>query len=286
MKLCRFDDDRLGVVEGDHVRDVTAALEALAPLRWPLPPGDPLIAGFAGLRPVIAAAAARAPRRRLADVKLKSPVANPTKLIGAPINYNDHVAESRQDQGIAHGREIKTIGDWGLFLKANSALVGPSEGVTLRFPERRNDHEAELAVIIGKTGSNIAERDAFAHIFGYAIGLDMTVRGPELPSFRKSVDSYAVLGPWLVTQDEIADPDALDFALWVNGAPRQKSNTRYLVYGVARLIAYASSFYTLHPGDVIYTGTPAGVGPVQPGDVMRIAMQGIGAMEVAVRAEA
>ncbi|MBI3514676.1 MAG: fumarylacetoacetate hydrolase family protein [Proteobacteria bacterium] len=284
MRLCRFDDDRLGLIEGDYVRDVSAALEALPAPRWPLPPGDPLIANFERVRPAIAAAAARAPQRPLAAVRLKSPVANPNKLIGAPINYNDHVEESRKDQGIAHGREIKTIGDWGLFLKANSALVGPSEGVALRFIDRRNDHEAELAVIIGTGGSNIAERDAFAHIFGYAIGLDMTVRGTELPSFRKSIDSYAVLGPWLVTKDEIADPDALDFALWVNGELRQKSNTRHLVYGVARLIAYASSFYTLHPGDVIYTGTPAGVGPVKPGDVMRIEMQGIGAMEVAVRA--
>jgi len=283
MRLCRFDADRLGVVDGERLRDVSAALAELPALRWPLPPGDPLIAGFERLRPAIEAAAATAEPRPLAGVRLKSPVANPDKLIGAPINYGDHIAESRQDQGIAHGREIKTIGDWGLFLKATSALVGPSEGVALRFTDRRNDHEAELAVIIGREGSNITKRDAFAHVFGYAIGLDMTVRGTELPSFRKSIDSYAVLGPWLVTRDEIADPDALDFALWVNGTLRQKSNTRHLVYDVARLIEYASSFYTLYPGDVIYTGTPSGVGPVKPGDIMRVEMQGIGAMEVAVR---
>ena len=284
MRICRFDDDRLGIVQGDQVLDVSAALDALPALRWPLPPGDPLIAGFTDLRHKLEAAAATARRKPLSAVKLKSPVANPNKLIGAPINYNDHIEESKKDQGIAHGRDIKTIGDWGLFLKANSALVGPSEGVALRFTDRRNDHEAELAVIIGRGGSNIAKRDAFEHILGYAIGLDMTVRGTELPSFRKSIDSYAVLGPWLVTKDEIADPDALDFVLTVNGEVRQKSNTRYLVYGVARLIEYASTFYTLHPGDVIFTGTPAGVAPVKPGDVMRIEMQGIGAMEVAVRA--
>ena len=284
MRICRFDDDCLGLVEGADVLDVGAALDALPPLRWPLPPGDPLIAGFATLRPALEAAAATARRRQLTSVRLKSPVANPNKLIGAPINYADHIDESKKDQGIAHGREIKTIGDWGLFLKANSALVGPSEGVALRFPDRRNDHEAELAVIIGTRGDRIRRQDAFAHVFGYAIGLDMTVRGTELPSFRKSIDSYAVLGPWLVTRDEVADPDALDFALWVNGALRQRSNTRHLVYDVARLIEYASSFYTLHPGDVIFTGTPAGVGPVKPGDVMRIEMQEIGSMEVAVRA--
>jgi 2,4-diketo-3-deoxy-L-fuconate hydrolase len=284
MRLCRFDDDRLGVVQGDQLLDVSAALAELPPLRWPLPWGDPLAAAFAQLRPAIESAAKTAEPRALSSARLKSPIANPNKLIGAPINYNDHIDESKKDQGIAHGREIKTIGDWGLFLKANSSLVGPSEGVALRFTDRRNDHEAELAVIIGEGGSNIRRQDAFDHILGYAIGLDMTVRGAELPSFRKSIDSYAVLGPWLVTMDEIADPDALDFALWVNGELRQKSNTRHLVYGVARLIEYASSFYTLYPGDVIYTGTPAGVSPVKPGDVMRIEMRGIGSMEVAVRA--
>jgi 2-keto-4-pentenoate hydratase/2-oxohepta-3-ene-1,7-dioic acid hydratase in catechol pathway len=284
MRLCRFDNDRLGVVQGDQLLDVSSVLSELPALRWPLPPGDPLIAAFDGLRPKIEAAAAKADRRPVSGVRLNSPIANPNKLIGAPINYNDHIVESKQDQGIAHGREIKTIGDWGLFLKANSALVGPSEGVALRFTNRRNDHEAELAVIIGKGGSNIALRDAFDHILGYAIGLDMTVRGTELPSFRKSIDSYAVLGPWLVTKDEIADPDALDFSLWVNRELRQKSNTRHLVFGVARLIEFASSFYTLHPGDVIYTGTPAGVGPVAPGDLIRVEMQGIGSMEVPVRA--
>jgi len=284
MRLCRFDDDRLGVVQGDQLFDVSAVLAALPPLRWPLPWGDPLAASFAALRPRLEAVARTATPRALSSVQLKSPIANPNKLIGAPINYNDHIDESKKDQGIAHGREIKTIGDWGLFLKANSALVGPSDGVALRFTDRRNDHEAELAVIIGTGGSNISRQDAFDHILGYAIGLDMTVRGSELPSFRKSIDSYAVLGPWLVTKDEIADPDALDFALWVNGELRQKSNTRHLVYGVARLIEYASSFYTLYPGDVIFTGTPAGVSPVKPGDAMRIEMQGIGSMTVAVRA--
>ena len=156
--------------------------------------------------------------------------------------------------------------------------------MALRFLDRRNDHEAELAVIIGRKGSNISRQAALDHVAGYAIGLDMTVRGPELPSFRKSIDTYAVLGPWMVTADEIADPDALDFELKLNGATKQKSNTRHLDYDVRRLIEYASAYYTLYPGDIIMTGTPAGVGPVQPGDVMQVSMQGIGEMEVKVRA--
>jgi 2-keto-4-pentenoate hydratase/2-oxohepta-3-ene-1,7-dioic acid hydratase in catechol pathway len=172
-----------------------------------------------------------------------------------------------------------------LFLKANSSLVGPYPGVTVRFPDRRTDHELELAVIIGRKGSDVPENKALDLVAGYAIGLDMTVRGKEDRSMRKSVDSYSVLGPWLVTRDEIADPGKLDIALTVNGETRQSSNTSLLIYGVAKQIAWASTFYTLYPGDVIMTGTPEGVGPVHPGDVMRAEIQGIGAMEVRVRAQ-
>lgn len=284
MKLCRFDDDCLGLVEAGDVIDVSSVLDTLPRHRWPVPLGDDLIIHLDRLRPMIATAAKGGARRPIASVKFKSPVANPSKIIGAPINYKDHIEEAKKDQGIAHGRVIKTIGDWGLFLKANSALVGPSEGVALRFPDRRNDHEVELAVIIGKPGSSIARAEARRHIAGYAIGLDMTVRGPELPSFRKSVDSYAVLGPWMVTADEIADPNDLNFSIKVNGETRQASNTKHLDFDVDRLIEFASAFYTLLPGDIIMTGTPAGVGPVQPGDTMRAEISGIGAMEVAVRA--
>lgn len=284
MRLCRFDDNRLGLVRGETVHDVSAALDLLPAVRWPLPPGDLLVANLARLRPEIERLAANARGKPISSVRLLSPVANPTKIIGAPINYKDHVEESKKDQGIAYGRVLKSIGEFGLFLKANSALVGPGEGVALRFPDRRNDHEAELAVIIGRTGTKIPKAQALSYIAAYAIGLDMTVRGPEVPSFRKSIDTYAVLGPWMVTADEIADPDNLDFELRVGDELRQKSNTRYLDFGVARLIEFASEFYTLHPGDIIMTGTPAGVAPVVPGDVMTVTMQGIGQMQVAVRA--
>jgi 2-keto-4-pentenoate hydratase/2-oxohepta-3-ene-1,7-dioic acid hydratase in catechol pathway len=286
MRLCRYDDNRLGLVRGETVHDVSAALNLLPTVRWPVPPGDLLIQNLAKLRPEIEKLAANAPGKPVSAVKLLSPVANPTKIMGAPINYKDHVEESKKDQGIAYGRVLKSIGEFGLFLKANSALVGPGEGIALRFPDRRNDHEAELAVIIGRTGTRIPKADALSYIAAYAIGLDMTVRGPEVPSFRKSIDTYAVLGPWLVTADEIADPDNLDFELRVGDEVRQKSNTRYLDFGVARLIEFASEFYTLHPGDILMTGTPAGVAPVVPGDLMTVTMQGIGRMQVAVRAAA
>lgn len=284
MKLCRFDDDRLGVVTGDVVRDVTAVIARLPARRWPFPKGDPLIAALDELRPAIAEEAKRAPARPLAQVKLLSPVANPSKIVAAPVNYRRHLEEARADAAIHFQKQVEEIQKIGLFLKATSALAGPSEGVALRYLDRRNDHEVELALVIGKPADRVRAADWASYVAGYAIGLDMTIRGPEERSLRKSVDSYAVVGPWLVTADEIGDPTNLTLSLTVNGEPRQKANTRDLVLGLGTLVELASSFYTLLPGDIILTGTPEGVGPVRPGDVMDAAIDGIGAMRVEVRA--
>ena len=283
MKICRFDTDRLGLLEGETVLDVSAALQVLPPARWPFPSGDLLIANLDAVRGAIERVAGKAPRLDLAGVCLKSPVANPSKIIGAPVNYREHYAEA-QRADINHGHDVKSLADWGLFLKANTALVGPGEGIKQRFRERRNDHEIELAVIIGRRGNRIAREAALAHVAGYAIGLDMTVRGPQFQSFRKSIDTYAVVGPWMVTADEITNPDELDFHLELNGVTRQAANTRMMHFDVARLIEFASSYYTLYPGDIIMTGTPAGVGPVQPGDVIHACFERIGAMSVRVEA--
>jgi len=284
MKLCRYDDNRLGLVRDDEVLDVTKALEVIPEQRWPLAQGDPLILN---LKKVLAAAKKLAPkarRKKLARVKLLSPVANPGKIIAAPINYNDHIAESIKDPGIAHGRTNiqRGIGEWGLFLKANSALIGFGEEIQLRWPERRNDHEVELALVIGKRGNKIPREKALEHVCAYAIGLDMTVRGPELQCFRKSIDTYAVLGPWLTTADEVGDPNHLDLSIEVNGETKQSSNTKYLVYDVERLIEFGSSMYTLHPGDIIMTGTPAGVSPVKPGDTLHAYVEGVGEADVRI----
>jgi 2-keto-4-pentenoate hydratase/2-oxohepta-3-ene-1,7-dioic acid hydratase in catechol pathway len=285
MKLCRYDDDRLGLVEGDAVLDVSGALEAIAPQKWPYRHGDALIAHLPAVLERARALAPKAPRRKLAAVRLRTPVANPSKIINAPINYQAHIDEAKRDQGIAHGREIKTIADWGLFLKSPSSLAGAGDGIRLRFPERRNDHEVELAVIIGREANRVSRSDALDYVCAYSIGLDMTVRGPELPSFRKSVDTYSVLAPWLVTRDEVPDPGALELWLSVNGEERQRSSTRRMVYDVPRLIEYASSFYTLYPGDLIFSGTPEGVGPVKPGDEIRAGIERIGEFTIRVASE-
>jgi 2-keto-4-pentenoate hydratase/2-oxohepta-3-ene-1,7-dioic acid hydratase in catechol pathway len=137
---------------------------------------------------------------------------------------------------------------------------------------------------MGKKGNNISRAEALNYVAGYAIALDITIRGTEDRSFRKSPDSYTVLGPWLVTADEIPNPGDLNLGISVNGEVRQRSNTKYLILGVAELIELASSFYTLYPGDIISTGTPEGVSPIVPGDQVVATIEKIGTMTVAVRA--
>lgn len=286
MRLCRFGKGRLGLVEDGMVRDVTAALDVLPAYRYPLPSFDPLIANLEQVVSRARAVGADAPAQPVSSVALLSPVANPGKIVCAPLNYQKHLEEVRSNAQLHHNNAatMAPIQTTGLFLKATSALVGPGEGIALRKTDRRNDHEVELAVVIGKTANNVDPSDGYQYVAGYAIGLDITIRGPEERSLRKSPDSYAVLGPWLVTADELPNPANLDLRISVNGAERQNSNTKYLILGVPELIAYASSFYTLYPGDIIITGTPEGVSPIQPGDVISAWIERIGTMEVKVRA--
>lgn len=285
MRICRFNGGRLGIVQDGEVFDVTSVLDLLPAQRYPLPQKDLLIEALPQLKGPLRQALTNAKRHPVADVSFQSPVANPGKIIGAPINYKAHVEESRKDQGIAHGRSVTAIGDWGMFLKAGSSLIGCGQEIELRFADRRNDHEVELGVVIGSVCRNVKRDAAMAHVAGYSIALDMTLRGPEFQCFRKSIDSYSVLGPWLVTADEISDPDQLDLWLKVNGEMRQRSNTRHLVFDIPRLIEFASSFYTLNPGDIIMSGTPEGVGPVKPGDLIEAGIERIGNFSIRVAPE-
>ena len=282
MKLCRFDDNRIGLVRGDRVHDVTSVLTELGPFSYPLPRFDPFLAALDALKAKIEAAASASKGLEVSTVRLLSPVANPGKIIAAPVNYTKHLQEALADKGIHHGNLVNEIHKAGMFLKASSAVVGPGEGVRLVHTDRRNDHEVELAVVIGKAAKNVSAAEAPSCIAGYCIGLDMTIRGPEERSFRKSPDSYCVLGPWLVTSDELPDPGALRLSIRVNGELRQEASTSELIVKVPELVAWGSSFYTLHPGDVLLTGTPQGVGPVRPGDVLVAAIERIGSMQVGV----
>lgn len=281
-RLCRFNDDRLGIVANAEVIDVTAALQVLPPSRWPLPQADLLVMHLPRVLARAHEIAPSAPRLPLAEVALRSPVANPPKVIGAPVNYVRHQAEALADGGVNFEKDVKTIAHYGLFLKSSTSVAGPADKLLVRFPDRRTDHELELVVVIGEGGRDIPEGEAMRHVGGYTIGLDMTIRGPEDRSLRKSLDGFSVLGPWLVTADEIGDPNDLQMSLRVNDELRQEASTRDMIFSVQRLIAYASQHYTLCPGDVIYTGTPEGVGPVRPGDHLECVIEGIGCMNIAV----
>lgn len=284
MKIAWFNDNRLGLVKGDRVFDVSNVLEKLPKPTYPYGKGgDPLIAHLPSLRGEIEAAAS-GQGVAVAEVKFLSPVAAPSKIIGTPTNYTDHIAEANRQRDVFGHRYSGTIEEQGLFLKANSALIGASETVKLRFPERRTDHEMELGLVIGKKASNIRLEDALSYVAGYAIALDMVVRGTQDRSMRKSIDTYAVLGPWMITADEIPDPTRLDFSLAVNGEVKQKSNTANMIMGIHRQIQFASEYYALLPGDIIMTGTCSGVSQVKPGDVMHCEIEKVGAMDVRVGA--
>lgn len=285
MKICRFDDQRVGVVEGSDVIDVTEATTNLPPQSWPFPCYDLFVAHWAAIHPQIIALKAKGSRRPISQVSLLSPIANPNKIIGIAGNRKNRDSEVIDfGPGVELNNTRKESDPPRMFLKANSALVGCAAGVALRFVERRTDPEAEFTIVIGKQGTDIPHAKALDHVFGYTIGIDMSLRGSEPPSTRKSIDTYAVVGPWLVTQDEVPDPGNVDFSLTVNGRLVQQSNTNKMQFGVADIVAHASKFFTLYPGDIIMAGTPLGFDPSKPGDELVAAFDHIGKMKFSIRA--
>lgn len=274
MKLCRFTlksdaarQPRVGLLEEQGVRDVTEVAASLPALHWPLPPGDLFIENLPALRPQIEALAASAPLIARKNVSLLPPVANPGKFVCGVGNW--------QHMGAP-------LGMLGFLLKVTSALAGEGDGVLLRWPDRTTLHEPELAIVIGKTCTNVSEEDALSYVAGYSCALDMTMKEEkEFYSFCKSFDTYGMLGPCLVTADEIPDPSSLEFQFRVNGELRGARKFADLTGSPAQLVAYASSAMTLYPGDVIMSGT-ADVGPVAAGDIMTIEIPRIGRMDVPV----
>ena len=233
-----------------------------------------VIANFSGLRDKLAAAARSAPALPLADVRLETPVPWPNKIIAYPTNYRDHAAEM----------STTTHADLqGYFLKANSSLSGPNDAIELPdIPGREIHHECEIALVIGKEGRRIPAERAFDHVFGYACLLDITIRGKEERVMRKSFDTFTPVGPWITTADEVPDPADIRMRLWVNAEKRQEASTKDLIVDIPRMIEIASSASTLYPGDLIATGTPAGVGPLRAGDEVTIEVDDVGRMKVPV----
>lgn len=212
------------------------------------------------------------------DTRLGPCVAGTGKLICIGLNYADHAAES----GMAVPPEPV------IFMKATSAICGPNDPILIPRGSVKTDWEVELAVIIGTKAKYVSEADAMNHVAGFCLANDVSERSFQAEragqwTKGKSCDNFGPLGPWLVTRDEIADPQALAMWLTVNGKTMQNGSTRTMVYGVRHLVSYLSQFMTLHPGDVISTGTPPGVGlgmkPPQylkPGDVVELGIEGLG----------
>lgn len=268
MKLLSFKDraerDRVGAIEDEVIRDLTDFLppdDGVSPMRR-------LLAGGYDLHALLR----DAPRVARGETTIQPPVPDPTKIVAAPVNYRAHQAEMNESTHIAA---------LGVFLKAPSSVLADGGEVRLPYHDRRFDQEGELAVVIGKPTAHVSEDDALEHIFGYTCLLDMTMRGGEDRSVRKSFDTFTPMGPYLVTADEVGDME-----LWcrVNGALRQHAQLADLIWPVPRLVSYVSSVMRLHPGDVIATGTPAGVGPVFDGDIVQVEISGVGLLSVRVSA--
>ena len=234
--------------------------------------GVDMLSVIAGLPSSVAGAS-----HDLADVTLLAPIPRPPKCICVGLNYRDHARET--------GNAIPTVPT--IFNKFTNVVIGPGAPIVLPKVSTRPDYEAEFAFVMGTGGRNIPASNALNHVFGYTIVNDVTARDYQMATSQwlmgKTFDTFAPMGPWIVTRDEIADPHALDISLEIGSEILQRSNTRELVFGVPALIEYISSVVTLEPGDIVATGTPAGVGfarkpprYLRAGDEVVIRIQGIG----------
>jgi 2-keto-4-pentenoate hydratase/2-oxohepta-3-ene-1,7-dioic acid hydratase in catechol pathway len=308
VRIALFNDYRLGIVEGDQIADVTSVLAAHDPT-WPFAFVPRMIMGWDTLGPRIASQVPHAPRLPLTQVTLRPPIPNPSNVAAAASNYRAHAAE--MSQYMAEGRFGQAApstaprptegglksglpdvpgrppGERGeVFLKSSSSVVGPGETIYLpdTTPGKEVHHEGEFAAVIGKEAYRVSRREALDHVFGYMGLMDITVRGDGDRSRRKSYRGFTPIGPWIVTRDEIPDPQNVNVVLTVNGQPRQDANTEDQIETLAEVIEYASYCYPLRPGDIVTTGSPAGVGQIHDGDVIKLEIQGIGSFTINVKA--
>lgn len=275
MKLARFDagdGPRVGIVKDDAVLDAGFAGSTID-----------LIANWGQGRSVDADVGGS---YALSAVKLLAPVPRPGKIFAIGLNYADHIAESK----------METPPNQVWFTKAATAINGPFDPVLIAKAGQFVDYEVELVVVIGRRGRNIAKADAQAHVFGYCVGNDVTERfwqhrTPQW-SLGKSFDTHAPIGPWITTADEVGDPHELGLRCFVNGEKRQDSNSKHLVFNIWDQIEHLSQAMTLEPGDLIFTGTPGGVGAamdprqfLKPGDTVRCEIDKLGAIEARMISE-
>jgi 2-keto-4-pentenoate hydratase/2-oxohepta-3-ene-1,7-dioic acid hydratase in catechol pathway len=260
------------VLEDRLIHDATISI-GLEPEAWPPVGMVQLIKDFNAVRPKLEGLT-KSLGVPLEQTTLETPILWPNKVIAYPVNYVEHGQE----------RNVTLRADRdGFFLKASSSLSGPQDPIMLPdLPGREIHHECELAIVIGRTARHVSTAEALDFVFGYSCLIDVTVRGKEDRVMRKSYDSFCPIGPALVTADEVGDPSALDLKLWVNDELRQHGNTRDLILDVANMISMASSVATLYPGDIIASGTPAGVGPIRSGDRITIEIERVGRMTLSV----
>ena len=282
MRLVSFDDYQIGVLTSDdNVVNVTGLLPELPDefrsLRMVL-----LIERWDDLRAEVERTAAAGGGSPLDSVRLIAPVPAPRKVYAQPVNYKAHHDEMQDSPW--SGTAPQVASDQGMFLKASSSVSGPNDAIQLPYADRVIHHESELVMVIGKGGSSIPVEEALDHVFGYTCGLDITVRGPEDRSKRKSFDTFAPIGSCIVTADEIPDPQDLEINLWVNEELRQHAFTQDMIIDCKNQIANMSWVARMEPGDLVFTGTPEGVGPVAPGDLVTINISEVG--ELSARAEA
>ena len=276
MKLITFLENglpRLGVVENDTVVDLAAADPSLPTEMTAL-----LAAGPTALGAVARAARAGTARRALASVQLGPPILRPPKFLAIGLNYADHIAEA----GLS-APEFPVF-----FNKQTTCVVGPGAPVHRPRISTLLDYEGELGVVIGRRCRHVPRERAHEVIAGYLVVNDVSVRDWQMKAptmtLGKSFDTHGPIGPWIVTSDEVPDPHTLRLRTWVNGELRQDANTASMIFNCFAQIATLTTAFTLEPGDIIATGTPAGVGLMQgkflvPGDVVRIEIDGIGRLE-------
>jgi len=287
MPLVSFQLDgrpHLGKLFGDHVVD----LAALGP-QMPSTVIDFLAAGSSALTAFQALEDAGLPHVMLRDLHLLPPVPNPEKYLGIGLNYRDHASEAAKA-----GLQAPSSQLW--FNKQVSCIVGPFDGVVKPAVSQQLDYEVELAVVIGRRCRNVSSAAARGVIGGYMVANDVSARDWQFRSatltLGKSFDTHGPTGPWLTLEHEIDDPHTLDIRMFVNGEQRQSSNTRHMIHNIFDQISYLSTVMTLKPGDILATGTPAGVGMASDpprflsiGDVMRAEISGIGFIENIVVAD-
>jgi 2-keto-4-pentenoate hydratase/2-oxohepta-3-ene-1,7-dioic acid hydratase in catechol pathway len=277
LKLARFEAKggaRLGVVHGEEVSDLTAAGLPFASI------DELIVAGEVGLD--LVRRHDGGPRLSLAEVRLLAPVVRPGKYLAIGMNYQKHLEEADK-LGLARSKHQV----W--FNKQTSCLSGPFDDIDPGVTERL-DYEVELGIVIGRRTKRVPQEKALDHVFGYFVANDVSARDWQFhsPTFTigKSFDTHGPIGPWIVTADEIDDPQQLDLRCYVNGELRQSNNTRHMIHRIDEQISYLSQAFTLEPGDLIATGTPEGVGIgrdpqvfLRSGDLVRCEIDGIGAIE-------